>query len=240
MSKNNKSIFYGIGVGPGDPELLTLKALNILNNVDIIFAPKAKSKDDSLARQIVQNILDKEKEFIELEFPMTKNKEELEKRYKNSAEIILQKINCGNQVAYLTIGDPLLYSTYVYLLEALKEKCPDLAIETIPGISAYSAVAARFSYSMAEKNEKVCICPVPDDLNDLKKTILDNDTIVIMKVAKKLPEVVKLLEEMGLAQSAIFGSHVGMPGEKLIKGFNDGSSFSEKEGYLSTIIVRKK
>ena len=240
LRMKNKPTFYGIGVGPGDPELLTLKALNILNSVDIIFAPKAKSKDDSLAREIVKNILDKKKEFIELEFPMTKDKEELEKRYKTSAEIILQKINSGNQVAYLTIGDPLLYSTYVYLLEALKEISPDLEIETIPGISAYSAVAARFSYSMAEKNEKICICPVPDDLNDLKKTILDHDTIVIMKVAKKLPEVVRLLQKMDIAQDAIFGSHVGMEGEKLVKGFANSTSLSEKEGYLSTIIVRKR
>jgi len=240
LRKKNKPTFYGIGVGPGDPELLTLKALNILNNVDIIFAPKAKIKADSLAREIIENILDSKKEFIELEFPMTKDKEELEKRYKNSAKIILQKINSGNQVAYLTIGDPLLYSTYIYLLGALKESAPDLVIETIPGISAYSAVAARFSYSMAEKNEKVCICPVPTDINDLKKTILDHDTIVLMKVAKKLPEIVKLLQEMGIGQDAIFGSHVGMAGEKLIKGFKNNCSFSEKEGYLSTIIVRKR
>lgn len=240
MSKSNKSTFYGIGVGPGDPELLTLKAFNILNRVDIIFAPKAKSKDDSLAREVIENILDKKKEFIELEFPMTKDKEELKKRYKNSAKIIVQKINSGQRTAYLTIGDPLLYSTYIYLIEALKEISPSLIIETIPGISAFSAVAARFSYSMAEKNEKICICPVPDDLNDLKKTIMDHDTIVIMKVAKKLPKVVKLLQEMGHSQNAIFGSRVGMAGEKLVKGFADNTSLSEKEGYLSTIIVRKK
>ena len=240
MNKNSKPAFYGVGVGPGDPELLTLKAAKVLNSADIIFAPKAKIKSDSLARKIIESVLKTKKEFIELEFPMTKNKEELDKRYKNSAAIILQKINSGNQVAYLTIGDPLLYSTYVYLLEALKKIAPDLAIETIPGISAFSAVAARFGYSMAEKNEKVCICPVPDDINDLKKTILDNDTIIIMKVAKKLSEIVKLLLEMGLAQNAVFGSHVGMEGEKLIKGFNHNSSFSEKEGYLSTIIVRKR
>ncbi len=240
MSKSNKSIFYGVGVGPGDPELLTLKAVSILNKVDTIFAPKAKNKDDSLAREIIENVIDKEKDFIELEFPMTKDKGELEKRYKNSAQTIIQKIISGKQVAYLTIGDPLLYSTYIYLLAALKEIAPDLVIETIPGISAYSAVAAKFSYSMAEKNEKICICPVPDDLNDLKKTIMDHDTIVIMKVAKKLPEVVKLLQEMGLAQNTIFGSHVGMAGEKLIKGFANASSLSEKEGYLCTIIFRKR
>lgn len=239
MGKVKKQIFYGIGVGPGDPELLTLKGFKILNKADIIFAPKAKMKEDSLAREIVEKILNKKKEFIELEFPMIKNQEELKKRYKNSAEIIIQTINSGKHAAYLTIGDPLLYSTYIYLLEALKDTAPDLLIETIPGISAYSAVASKLSYSMAEKNERICICPAPEDLNDLKKAILDNDTIVIMKVAKKLPEIVNLLREMDLGQNAIFGSHVGMANEKLVKGFNNNSSFSKKEGYLSTIIVRK-
>ena len=239
MNIKSKSIFYGVGVGPGDPELLTLKGFKILKNMDVIFVPKAKAKDDSLAREIIENILDKKKEFIELEFPMVKDKGELEKRYKNSAEIIIQKINSGKKVAYLTIGDPLLYSTYIYLLGALKEADPDLVIETIPGVSAYSAVAARFSCSMAEKNEKICICTVPDDLNDLKKTITDHDTVVMMKVAKRLPEVIELLRELDLAKDAIFGSHVGMAGEKLIQGFDDSASLSEKEGYLSTIIVRK-
>ncbi len=239
MSNNNKSIFYGVGIGPGDPELLTLKGFKILNNTDVIFAPKAKSKDDSLARKIIEKILPEKKEFVELEFPMIQDEEELKKQYKNSADLVIQKIYSGKKVAYLTIGDPLLYSTYIYLLEALKVIAPDLVIETIPGISAYSALASKFSYSMAEKNEKVCICPLPDDLNKLKKTIKDNDTTVIMKVAKRLPEVITLLQELNLEKNAILGSRVGLAGEKLIKGFQASSQLSEREGYFSTLIVRK-
>lgn len=240
MCKNNKSIFYGVGVGPGDPDLLTLKAYKILNNTDIIFAPKAKSKDDSLARNIIEKTLNTKKEFIELEFPMIKDKKELKKQYESSAKIIAEKIYSGKKVAYLTIGDPLLYSTYIYLLEALKLIAPNLIIETIPGIAAYSALAAKFSFSMGEKNEKVCICPVPDDLSNLKKTIMCNDTTVIMKVAKKLPQIIKLLQELDLAKHAIWGRRVGLTGEKLIEGFTEPSHFSEKEGYFSTIIVRKR
>ncbi|MEK6591072.1 MAG: precorrin-2 C(20)-methyltransferase, partial [Nitrospinota bacterium] len=149
--------FYGIGVGPGDPELITLKALIILKMVDIIFAPKAKTKEDSLAREIVEKVLDEKlvpawckqgKEFLELEFPMTKNEEDLRERYLKAAGLILQKIREGKQVAYLTIGDPLLYSTYIYLINILKETAPELIVETIPGIPSYSALAARFSYSL--------------------------------------------------------------------------------------------
>ena len=134
------SKFYGIGVGPGDPELITLKALNVLEKADIIFAPRAKTKEESLAGEIVEKVLRKKKEICELEFPMTNNREELRERYFKSAELILKKISEGKAAAYLTIGDPLLYSTYIYLVNALLELAPELIVETIPGIPAYSAV----------------------------------------------------------------------------------------------------
>ncbi|MEK6713966.1 MAG: precorrin-2 C(20)-methyltransferase, partial [Nitrospirota bacterium] len=140
--------FYGIGVGPGDPELITLKALNVLEKVDIIFAPRAKIKEESLAREIVEKVLRKKNDIRELEFPMTNNIEELRERYLKSAELILEKMNEGKEAAYVTIGDPLLYSTYIYLVNALQELAPELIVETIPGIPAYSAVAARFNYSL--------------------------------------------------------------------------------------------
>ena len=233
------SKFYGVGIGPGDPELITLKGLGALQKADIIIAPKAKIKGDSLAREIVEKVLGEKKEFIELEFPMTKDEEELNKRYRQAAGLILEKMEKGNSIAYLTIGDPLLYSTYIYLLNALKETAPELKIETIPGIAAYSATASRFNYSIAEKDDRVCICPVPADMEELRAVIEDNDTVVIMKVAKKLPEVLKLLEEMRLLQDTVLGSRVGFENEKLINGATDSFDVTEKEGYLSTLIVRK-
>jgi len=232
--------FYGLGIGPGDPELITLKAFRILEKADYIIAPKARIKSDSLARNIVEELFDEEKEFIELEFPMTKNQVELDKRYKNAANLIMEKIEQGKSVAYLTIGDPLLYSTYIYLLNALNIRAPELEIKTVPGIAAYSALASRANFSLAEKDERVCICPVPSSMEELEKIITENDTTVIMKVAKKLPHVIALLQKMKLHKYTIFGSHVGMDTEKVIDGRLEEFVLNEKEGYLSTIIVRKK
>ncbi len=232
--------FYGIGVGPGDPELLTIRGLNALKSADIIVAPKARIKGESVARDIIEKVLDIQKEFIELEFPMTKNEDELTKRYRRAAGLIIDKMEAGNSIAYLTIGDPLLYSTYIYLLSALKEAAPELEIETIPGIAAYSATASRLNYSLAEKDERVCICPVPPGMETLRRVIEENDTVVIMKVAKKLPEVLGLLEEMGLLKNTVLGSRVGFENEKLINGEAGSFEVAEKEGYLSTIIVRNR
>ncbi len=236
------SKFYGIGVGPGEPELITLKALNALKEADIIFTPKASVKSESLARTIVEGLLPAEANFFELEFPMTKDETELRKRYLASAHLIADNIKNGKPVAYLTIGDPLLYSTYIYLLRALAEVAPDLTVETIPGIAAYSAIASRLGFSLAEKNERLCICPVPTGagaMEELRKIIELHDTIVIMKVAKNLTNVLALIEEMGLTSSTAFGSRIGLPDEKVIDGNNEGFDLSAKEGYLSTIIVRK-
>ncbi len=107
------SKFYGIGVGPGEPELITLKALNALKEASIIFTPKASIKADSLARTIVEDLLPEGTNFFELEFPMTKDEAELKRRYLASAHLIADNIKNGRPVAYLTIGDPLLYSTYM-------------------------------------------------------------------------------------------------------------------------------
>jgi len=227
-------------VGPGEPELMTLKAFRVLKEADIIFAPRAKTKSGSLAREIVERVLEERKEFCELEFPMIKDEEELRRRYRASAELILEKIREGKRTAYLTLGDPLLYSTYIYLLNALVEIDPRLTIETIPGVAAYSALAARFGFSLAEKDERVCICPVPEDLDLLRRVIEENDTVVVMKVAKRLSEVMDLIREMDLLDRTVFGSSVGLSGERLVDGTRgEPFALSEREGYLSTIIVRK-
>jgi len=215
------SKFYGIGVGPGEPGLITLKALNALKEADIIFTPKASVKSDSLARTIVEGLLPAGTNFFELEFPMTKDVAELRRRYLRSARLIADNIKNGRPVAYLTIGDPLLYSTYIYLLRALAEVAPALTVETIPGIAAYSAIASRLGFSLAEKNERLCICPVPTGagaMEELRSIIEMHDTIVIMKVAKRLIDVLALIEDMGLTASTAFGSRIGLPDEKVIDG----------------------
>ena len=232
-------IFYGVGIGPGESELITLKGYRVLKEAEVIFAPKASIKTESLAKDIVEKVIGNSKSFIEIEFPMTKNKEDLRDRYNNAAQMIYEKVRDGARGAYLTIGDPLLYSTYIYLLKALKKIAPELKIETIPGISAYTALASKLNFSLAEKDERICICPAPQSMIALKQVIENNDTIIIMKVSKKLPEVIQLLKEMDLFENTVFGSRVGMENEKLFSFKESLPLLSDKAGYLSTIIVRK-
>ena len=228
---------YGIGVGPGDPKLLTLRAKEILDQVDIIFCPKGDEDGTSWARSIVEITTSAAKEFVELPFPMTRDKKVLKTHWEKAAQRIAQEIVKGKQGAFITLGDPFIYSTYIYLLRTLLQKFPNIEVETIPGVSAFNAAAARAQVPLAQGDETMAILPVRKDLRGLREALRSFDTVVLMKVGSKLDKVMTLLEEMDLLKHSVLVSHLGQPGEKMI---HDLSSLNkvQREGYLSVIIVK--
>ena len=228
--------FYGIGVGPGDSELVTVKAVRIIKSVDCIFAPRADSKSSSLALDIVADIC-KGKRVVEQVYPMVKDKTQLETAWLASANEIEREITAGNSVAYLTIGDPLTFSTYCYLLEQLSKIIPAEKIHTIPGITSYNAAASLANFSLIEQSEKLAIVPVSSDIDELRPILNGFDTVILMKVTKKLDEVIELLEEMELIDNSLFASYVGFEKEFITRDLL--SLKGAGKGYLSVIIVRK-
>jgi len=231
--------FFGIGIGPGDPELLTVKAVRLLAESDVIYVPKARTKAESLARKIVAGYVDSEEKFCEVELTMGKTAKELKSSYDLSARRIIGDLRQGKQVAYLTLGDPMLYSTYIYLTEALRRQCPDIAIETVPGIPSFGAAAALANISLAEKNERVIILPVPEDLTDLKNILRRFDTVILLKVAKKLAEVIDLLGECDCINNAVFISHAGLENQTIERDLKRLRLEENEQGYLSIIIVKR-
>ncbi|OHB94363.1 MAG: precorrin-2 C(20)-methyltransferase [Planctomycetes bacterium RIFCSPHIGHO2_12_FULL_52_36] len=239
--------FYGIGIGPGDPELLTLKAARIIKAVDVIFVPKAGIKEESMALDIVKPLLDdvaagfslrNRPRVVEKVFPMVKEQEKLESHWKEAALAIKEELEKGNSVAFLTIGDPLTFSTYVYLLRCLRDMIPEEKIHTIPGVTSFNAAASLANLSLAQRDERIAIVPVPDDVEELRPILKGFDTVILMKVAKRLDKVINLLEEMDLSHHALFASHVGLKDSYLTQNLSElkGSG----RGYMSIIIVRKK
>ena len=228
--------FYGIGVGPGDNELLTVKAVRIIKEVDCIFAPRADSKGSSLALDIVKDVC-KGKRVVEQVYPMVRDKAKLEAAWMASANEIKSEIESGNNVAYLTIGDPLTFSTYCYLLQQLSKVIPSQNIHTIPGITSYNAAASLANFSLIEQNEKLAIIPVSEDVDELRPILNSFDTVILMKVAKKLDEVIGLLEDMELIDNSLFASYIGFKNEFITRDLL--SLKGAGKGYLSVIIVRK-
>jgi len=233
---NNLGEFYGIGVGPGDSELVTLKAVRIIKSVDCIFAPRADSKASSLALDIVSNICEG-KRVVEQGYPMVKDKSKLETAWLASANEIKRELDAGNSVAYLTIGDPLTFSTYCYLLQQLSKLIPSEKIHTIPGITSYNAAASLANFSLIEQSEKLAIVPVSSDIGELRPILNSFDTVILMKVAKKLDEVIELLEDMELIDNSLFASYIGFENELITRDLL--SLKGAGKGYLSVIIVRK-
>ena len=234
---NNKvGDFYGIGVGPGDSELITLKALRIIKSVDCIFAPRADSKGSSLALDIVSDVCEG-KRVVEQVYPMVKDKSQLETAWLASANEIKRELDAGNSVAYLTIGDPLTFSTYCYLLQQLSKIIPSQKIHTIPGITSYNAAASLANFSLIEQSEKLAIIPVSSNIDELRSVLNSFDTVILMKVAKKLDEVIELLEDMDLVDNLLFASYIGHENEFITRDLL--SLKGAGKGYLSIIIVRK-
>jgi precorrin-2/cobalt-factor-2 C20-methyltransferase len=230
--------FFGIGIGPGDPELLTVKAVRLLAESDIIYVPKARTKAESLARKIVAGYVDSEEKFCEIEFTMGKTPEELKRNYDLTAQKIIEDLRQGKKVVYLTLGDPMFYSTYIYLTKALDRNCPDIPIETVPGIPSFGAAAALANISLAEKNERIIILPIPEDLSELKDMLKEYDTLILLKVAKKLVEVIDLLEECNGLDNSVFVSHAGLENQRIERDLRKLRTQEKDQGYLSIIIVK--
>ncbi len=229
---------YGVGVGPGDPELLTLKAIRILQSVSVICVPRSSYDSDSFALSIVEGVIGKAgQEIIPLVFPMSKDKEVTKKFWDESAIIIEGKLKAGMDVACISIGDPFFYSTFIYVFENLKERLKDLDVEIVPGITSINASSAATLLPLAKANERVAVLPATYEKEMLSDALKNYDTIVLMKVNRVFDEVLAVLEEMGLKDNAVFISRCGTEEERIVR---DLDLLKGKElDYLSMVIVRK-
>jgi precorrin-2/cobalt-factor-2 C20-methyltransferase len=244
-----------IGVGPGDPELLTLKAVKIIKESPVLCVPKGREEGSSLALSIVEKAVDlKGKEIIESHFPMRKTRESqesgvrsqelkdtnssdtLNSKWNETVDAILSKIKNGKDVAFLTLGDPAIYSTFFYLYDRLLELQPDLNIRIIPGVSSITAAAARAGISLGLGNDRIAVLPA-NYMDDLKPALESFDTVVLMKVSKVFNEIVDMLSGMNLIENAVCISNAGMDDEKIFRNIKEAGE--EDLNYFSTVIVKK-
>ena len=207
--------FYGMGVGPGDPELLTVKAASILGRCPHVVVPKAKADGGSVALEIAGRYVHGGATVHELVFPMTMDKAELARSWKESAQTIAALLKTGADVCFLTLGDALVYSTYIYLLRELKAILPDMEVVTVPGITSFSAVAALTSFPLGEGKEPITVVPTADDLSAVRRGIESGGTVVLMKIGKRLGDILDILEETGVIGDAVFVQRAGQPTQRI-------------------------
>jgi precorrin-2/cobalt-factor-2 C20-methyltransferase len=231
--------FCGIGVGPGMPGLIPVVAWQFVQEADIILLPRAKSAKRSVARNCLPPHQIPEHRFREIEFAMESDRTLLAEHYLRQADEISREVHAGKKVAYLAIGDPLTYSTYIYILRALRERFPEILCRTFPGVTSYSALAAATGFALGEGKERVLISPCPDAKLELRRLIEAHDVVVLLKIGERLPMVLRLLSEMEIDDHCVFGSHVGMESEILRSGTSEMNG-THTSGYLSTMLIRRK
>ncbi|MBT5200978.1 MAG: precorrin-2 C(20)-methyltransferase [Thaumarchaeota archaeon] len=234
----------GIGVGPGDVDLLTVKAVKAIHNADIIMCPASKEERPSIALSVIDSIIDKSKnqEIIKLIFPMTKDKDILEASWKKNAKIMAETVLKGKNVVYITVGDPYLYSTWIYMHRDLKEKYPDMDISVVPGIVSIFSFASKVGVSVAEGAEKVAIIPSCYDLSSVKEIAKHSESMIFLKDGRYFDQVIDVLKESGFPDNSLFaiGQDLGTDHEiirKLTLGEVNDDTLTTK--YFSILVVKR-
>ncbi len=221
---------YGLGVGPGDPELLTLKGVRLLQEADLIVVPD-KGKGEKTALNIVKDHVEG-KELLSCPTPMIRDKAQLAENYQTMASQLGEHLSQGKTLVYLTLGDPSLYSTYVYLHQALTAQ--GYHSELVPGVPSFCAVASRLGVSLCERDQRLMI--VPASHKNMEDCLALDANLLFMKAGGEIGQLQRLLEEHGLLENASLVENCGMEGERVFPKFGE---MTENTGYYSVVLVKK-
>ncbi|MEM7113961.1 MAG: precorrin-2 C(20)-methyltransferase [Chloroflexota bacterium] len=230
-----------VGVGPGDPELITVKGLKRLQNAELIFVPRSRDGSISLAQRIVEMYIQPTQVVVPLPLPMTRDPRQLVPAWEAAAALIEETFVAqgAENGVYLLLGDPLLYGTFTYIWERLATQSPHIAIEIVPGVTSFAATAAMTQTILSTTNDRLAILPASyeTDQGMLTRLLQQFDTIILMKVGPVLPQILAALEKLGLLETAVYGERVGMPEEVVVTDLR--SMVWEKRPYLSLLIITK-
>lgn len=229
-----KGKLYAVGVGPGDPELITIRAAKVLSQVDAVVCPRSSAGKSSFALEIAREHIGKEARIFELTFPMEYEQGLMEGCWRECASSIDELLEQGMNVAFITLGDPMLYSTYLNMMTYLRE--PELA-EVIPGVNSFSLAAARTGVPLAMGYETLSVVPLGKNENAIKCALELADNIVIMKPSALSEKLARELSDRGLEGNFVLASMCGTKSEELSRDID--RLLEKKVPYLSTILVKK-
>jgi precorrin-2/cobalt-factor-2 C20-methyltransferase len=230
-------ILYGIGVGPGDPELVTLKAAKILGRVDIVFAAASTRNHHSLAKDIARPHVPQTTPIKMLKFPMTRDKNETRSAWDMHARTIIEALEAGKDVAFLTLGDAMTYSTFGYIVRHISAAAPHLKVETIPGISSYQAAAARLNRPLVEGEESLMVVSGAKGGNRLRAIAAKPENVVFLKAYRNVKDITDAIKESGSYSECIGIKNCGHDNEEIIP---DIEQLSKQEPNYWTLIIAKK
>ncbi len=218
MEKTGK--LYGVGVGPGDPELITVKAVRVIKEADIIFTAASSKNSYSLAVEIAGPYISPATKIHTLGFPMTKEESQVEKAWMDNTKEIARALEQGLSVVFLTLGDPITYSTFGYILKKMKQVLPTASIETIPGITSFHAASARLNRILVEGEESLLVTSGAFGGSQIRN-IKQVENIAIVKAYKNIKDINAALKEAGMHKNGVAVSHCGRKKEKIFDNLDD-------------------
>ncbi len=227
-----------VGVGPGDPELLTLKGARLIREADVVVTPVSDPGKPSIAHSIIAGLIDPQRQQLVTQvFPMRRDQSGLDADWECSAHEVAGFVNQAKTVVFVTIGDPFLYSTFLYLYRKLQRFYPDIPVEIVSGVSSINTAAALAGLPLGLADERLAVLPATYEEAQLTRTLEQFDTIVLMKVHRVFGRIRDLLGTLGLVPKAVYVKRVGLPGEAV---FHDLDRVTDADlDYLSMVIVKK-
>lgn len=232
-----KGVFYGIGVGPGDPDLLTVKAAKILESCEVIITPIKKKGSPSVAFKIVESHITDHSKVLEMNFPMislSEERETLEKQWKINADEIEVLLNQGKDVAFITLGDPMVFSTYSYVMEFLLKR--EIEVITLSGVPSFCNLGAQLNIPLTQGEESLGIVAMTQPIEEIRKILDAHQNIIIMKISANNKLMAEELEKRGLENAFVLVSNIGMETQNVIR---DIKVLKGKIPYLSTLLIKK-
>jgi precorrin-2/cobalt-factor-2 C20-methyltransferase len=236
--KTTPGTLYGIGVGPGDPELVPVKSARILGQVDIIFAAASTKNSYSLAVNIARPYIPETTPVQVLQFPMTTEAQETWSAWEDNARTLIASLEAGKDIAFLTLGDSMTYSTYGYILKQVKRLAPHLPVVTIPGITSYQAAAACLNTPLVEGEESLMLVSGAQGGNRLRHVTEKPDTIVFLKAYRNIGDISQAIDEAGVYQHCVGVSNCGLPEQKIIPDLH--ACRDQSPDYWTLIIAHQK
>ncbi|MCF8045877.1 MAG: precorrin-2 C(20)-methyltransferase [Desulfarculaceae bacterium] len=236
--KEKKGTLYGIGVGPGDPDLIPMKSVSILESVDVVFGASSTKNRFSLAARIAGKYIPEETEMIMVQFPMTKDEDAKIRAWDENARQIIDVLEQGKDAAFLTLGDTLTYSTFGYIVRAVQKLAPDVSIVTIPGITSYQAAAARTNTPLMEGEESLLILSGVNGGAHLRERLTTTENVVFLKAYKHAQDIVAAVDEAGMRENSFGISKCCRADEEIIEDIRE---FNYRDpGYWTLIVAKKK
>ncbi|MGM0453564.1 MAG: precorrin-2 C(20)-methyltransferase [Thermodesulfobacteriota bacterium] len=212
---------YGIGVGPGDPDMITMKAVKVLEQVDVVFTASSTKNSYSLAVKIAEPYVPEHTEVRMLAFPMSKDADVLQRAWEENARRVIEPLSRGKNAAFLTLGDCLTYSTYGYLSRQVAEIAPDVEMEAVPGITSYQAAAARVNRPLVEGEQSLLVMSGVKGGDRFREFGNRSENVVFLKAYKNVSDISSALCEYGWQDESIGMVSCGLPGERIVEDIGE-------------------